>query len=78
MTEDLETGRKCSLQGRCDSASRRPYAPPAVEPIGSVHDTVLGPSPGLGESGNPTVLFAGSEGTGSTAPPPPPRRNPSS
>jgi hypothetical protein len=37
-------------------ARRRPYAPPRLEALGDVRDLTLGGSPGLGDSGNPTVF----------------------
>ncbi|MCB1058117.1 MAG: hypothetical protein KDD11_21670 [Acidobacteria bacterium] len=38
--------------------SRRPYSRPRLEELGTLFELTLGPSPGVGESGNPTVFRA--------------------
>ncbi len=35
---------------------RRPYSAPVLEDFGDVRDITLGPSPGVGESGAPTMF----------------------
>lgn len=35
---------------------RRPYDKPKLTPRGDVRDVTLGPTPGVGESGNPGTL----------------------
>lgn len=36
--------------------ARKPYRSPQVIPRGDVRDVTLGPTPGVGESGNPGTL----------------------
>ena len=36
--------------------TRKPYRPPQLIPRGDVRDVTLGPTPGVGESGNPGTL----------------------
>lgn len=37
---------------------RRPYTRPRLEELGTLFDLTLGPSPGVGESGSPTIFRA--------------------
>jgi hypothetical protein len=57
MTE-RRAGRKVEEEravGPC-RAARKAYHSPRLIRYGDVRDVTLGPSPGLGESGNPGVL----------------------
>ncbi len=40
------------------TSRRRDYAPPVLREYGDLRTLTLGPSPGLGESGNPAVFRA--------------------
>ncbi|MCH9649839.1 MAG: lasso RiPP family leader peptide-containing protein [Deltaproteobacteria bacterium] len=35
---------------------KRPYSPPVLEVFGDIRDVTLGPSPGVGESGAPSMF----------------------
>lgn len=39
-----------------DAPQRRPYRKPELTRRGDVRDVTLGPTPGIGESGNPGTL----------------------
>ncbi|MFK7955102.1 MAG: lasso RiPP family leader peptide-containing protein [Lysobacterales bacterium] len=39
-----------------DRDTRKPYQQPKLTPRGDVRDVTLGPTPGVGESGNPGTL----------------------
>ena len=49
----LQTHQKDPEPG---SGSREPYIKPALIAFGSITEVTLGPSPGIGESGNPDTL----------------------
>ncbi len=38
--------------------AKKPYAPPRLTAYGDLRTLTLGPSPGIGESGNPAVFRA--------------------
>jgi hypothetical protein len=52
MKTETTTNRQ-AVEVAPQGTSRRRYHPPRIERLGPVHGTVLGPSPGLGESGQP-------------------------
>lgn len=54
MTDILQARPDRKATQRTGSPSRNVYAPPHVEPLGTVFTTVLGSSTSTGESGNPT------------------------
>jgi hypothetical protein len=37
-------------------AAKKPYQPPELTALGDLRDLTMGPSPGIGESGNPVVF----------------------
>lgn len=41
------------------SCPKRPYRSPRLIALGELLDVTMGPSPGLGESGNPAVFRSG-------------------
>jgi hypothetical protein len=42
--------------------AKRPYGAPSLTCYGTIQVTTLGPTPGVGESGNPTILREGNGG----------------
>ncbi len=46
------------VENKPNSAAKRPYTPPRLTRLGDLHDVTLGPSAGIGESGNPVVFRA--------------------
>lgn len=39
-------------------AGRRSYSPPKVRALGELRDVTMGPSPGVGETGSPSLFRA--------------------
>lgn len=42
----------------CSAARRRAYSPPRVRALGELRDVTMGPSPGVGETGSPSLFRA--------------------
>lgn len=40
------------------AARRRAYSPPRVRALGELRDVTMGPSPGVGETGSPSLFRA--------------------
>ena len=47
-----------SVASDVTTAAKKPYAKPRLIPYGDLRTLTLGPSPGIGESGNPAVFRA--------------------
>jgi hypothetical protein len=40
----------------CPDGGRRPWSPPRLRVLGELRGVTMGPSPGVGESGNPALF----------------------
>ncbi|GMU65528.1 MAG: hypothetical protein AMXMBFR36_18020 [Acidobacteriota bacterium] len=60
MTPRLRTRTGAFARARSGSswpdAERRPWAPPRLRVLGELRGVTMGPSPGVGESGNPGLF----------------------
>lgn len=57
---ELQAGspRPAQTERNVAQCTRRSWARPALTVHGDLRELTMGPSPGLGESGNPLTLFA--------------------
>lgn len=63
MTTHNRTRPAASARDRSESVypsaeRRRAYSPPRVRALGELRDVTMGPSPGLGETGSPSLFRA--------------------
>ncbi len=58
MEDQVKAPPEPRLERELSTLAKKPYSPPRLITYGDLRTLTLGPSPGIGESGNPAVFRA--------------------